>query len=167
MMACRGLVLAGAGIWLGVLASTFTSTTLKPLGPRPADGAAAADAAAGEPIGPAIAWARQAYAFGLRDCPRVTDAYYAACMQQMREEERLAAEWARQQAQWAAAEPQIAYRPEPEPAQIQPAAIEQVSYAPEPAAYAPDVALEGPAAPAAEDVDGVVAPPEISSPPVD
>lgn len=162
MLACRGLVLAGAGLWLGVLASTYTSNTLKPLGPRPIASTAAEHAAASEPIGPAIAWARQAYAFGLRDCPRVTDTYYAACMRQMQEEERLAAEWQRQQAQWASAEPQAVYYPEPEP--VQAPAIEQVSY--EPAAYAPKPVVEEPAAPALEDVDGVVAPPpEISSPP--
>jgi hypothetical protein len=164
MLACRGLVLAGAGIWLGALASTVTSETLKPLGPRPIESAAADDAAGSEPIGPAIAWARQAYAFGLRDCPRVTDTYYAACMQQMREEARLAAEWQRQQAQWAAAEPQPAYYPEPEP--VQPPAIEQVSYEPAPAASAPQAYAEEPAAPAPDDVDGLVEPPpEVSSPP--
>lgn len=163
MLACRGLVLAGVGLWLGALASTSTSESLKRLGPPPTERAAAQDLEPNEAIGPAIAWARTAYAFGLRDCPRVTEIYYAACQKQMKEEERLAAEWKRQQAQWARAEPQIAYSPELEP--VRTSAVEQASYE-----LARDFPIaepgeEEPTPPAPEDVDGVVAPPSLSSPP--
>lgn len=159
MLACRGLVLAGAGLWLGALASTLTTNSLKPLGPAPQlAGIDSSMTAAQEPIGPAIAWARSAYAFGLRDCPRVTESYYAACMAQMREEARLAEAWKVQQARWAAAEPAPVYLPEPVTA-------EDVPEQPVRAVYAPDSYPEEPAPPAAEDVDGWVEPPEISLPP--
>lgn len=157
MLACRGLVLASAGLWLGALASTVTSDALKPLGPTPRL-AGAEPAVAPEPVGPAIAWARSAYAFGLRDCPRVTESYYAACMAQMREEARLAEAWRAEQARWAAAEPMPVYVPEP-------ALAEDVPDQPVRAVYAPDDDVEGTAPPAVDDVDGWVAPPEVSSPP--
>jgi hypothetical protein len=167
-----GVALVGAGLWLGALASAYTTDSLKPLPPS-------APAQLVEEAGPddsasARAWARHAYGVGLRECPRVTEAYFAACSAQMEEEAKLAAAAAQWRQASAAAEAEVpAWVPEPEPDSYVP-----VRFEPGPEAAAPAPEMRVPAAsepdgdgewhgPAAENMDGVVAPPDsVSSPPV-
>lgn len=153
-LALRGVALMGAGLWLGTLASAWTSDRMKPL--APAAFARAAEPTAADPGEAARSWARHAFGVGLRECPRVSDAFHAACAAQMAEEARLAAEAA--EARYAAYEPP-AYVPEPMPEP----GIEQEAYAIDdaPAQLLPAVYVVG--EPAPEDMDGIVEPPEIAA----
>jgi len=69
---------------------------------------------AGSPDESARRWARQAFDVGLRDCPKVTPRFEAACRAQMAEEVRLAQAAAAARAEFAAAfDHQPVYVPEP------------------------------------------------------
>lgn len=160
-LALRGVALAGAGLWLGTLASAWTSDRMKPL--APAALAREAEPTVADPGEAARSWARHAFGVGLRECPRVSEAFHAACAAQMAEETRLAAAAAEWQARYAAYEPP-AYVPEPVPEpEIAPEAY-AVEEAPGPLLPAIHVVGE----PAPEDMDGIVEPAEIarSVPPV-
>lgn len=97
------------GIWIGAMASVHTSSTLKPVGPAPIP--AAPIEGAPDPARDAEAarrWARHAFDVGLRDCPRVTEAFHRACTAQMATEQELADAAARARAEFAA---EFAYQP--------------------------------------------------------
>lgn len=156
------MVLAGLGMGLGAIASTVTATSRRPTAPgRTTSVGMVMTASAGDSLGAARAWAREAYPFGLRECPRVTDDYYAACMDQMRQEAKAEAESRSVRAEWAASEPPPAYIPEPE---LEPAFEPAVSVDARAESSAAPESFVPIGTPLPDDLDGQVAP-EVSSPP--
>ncbi len=153
------MVLAGLGMGLGVVASSATVSARRPIPPMRASAAGLDPASAGgDSLAAARAWARDAYPFGLRDCPRVTDDYYAACMDQMRQEALAEADNRAARERFAAFEPPPAYVPEPEVAPADPVMDFQDQMPSEPTATIP-IGM-----PLPDDVDGQVEL-EVSSPP--
>jgi hypothetical protein len=151
------MVLAALGMGLGAVASTVTASSRKPLGPLPSGSMGLVQAADDGGAAAAREWARSAYPFGLRDCPRVTDDYYTTCMAQMQVEAKADAADRAARARWAAAEPVPAYIPETPPEAIEPVAGYREEVAVDPA---PNLSMDDPQP---QDLDGQVEP-MVSSP---
>lgn len=163
MLAFRGAALAGAGLWLGTLASAWTTGTLRAL-PAFSPAQEIGDAEAVGSVESARSWARHAFAVGLRDCPDITEAYRSVCEAQMAEEARLAAEAAKWQVpQMADAAP--VYVPDPEP-EMDHYGVDEAPARMVPAVWRPDENSPSP-----EDMDGVVDQPPVviaaAAPPVE